>query len=297
MILRGHLGSVLLIGLLAIPLTSRRGDFELFSQDATAVTAPLDSAAWDALRQGIEDKEAQHRKTAIAAIGTIGVDPEAVKLVERGLQDKDTEVRQTAAATLGEMGAHDAIPYLKAALDDSPEVSFTAAKALWDLGDSSSRDIIQAVMTGERKDKPGRMHGAMQEAKHKMHSPGELAYMGAKEATGVVFAPASIGIVAIHEAMKESKNDPGAPGRAAAASILGKDPDPYSLILLEWGLGDNSWAVRVAVAKALGERGNEKSIAKLDPLLSDEHHAVRYMAAASMVKLSLKKPAPTASGN
>jgi HEAT repeat protein len=288
-VLHRHLGSLLLIGLLATPSSSRRGDFELFSQEASAATGPLDSAAWDALRQGIDDKDAQHRKTAIAAAGTIGDDPEAVKLVEHGLQDKDTEVRQTAAATLGEMGAHDAIPNLKAALDDGPEVSFTAAKALWDLGDSSSRDIIQAVMIGERKDSPGRVHGAMQQAKHQMHNPGEPAYMGAKEATGVVFAPASIGITAIHEAMKESKNDPAAPGRAAAAAILGKDSDPYALTLLEWGLCDNSWTVRVAVAKALGERGNEQSIPKLSPLLSDEHHAVRYMAAASMLKLSSKK--------
>jgi HEAT repeat protein len=286
---RGHLGTLLAIGLLAIPVSTKHADFQLFSQETEAVSAPLDSAAWDALRQGICDKDAQHRKTAFASIGTIGDDPEAVKLVVSGLQDKDSEVRQTAAATLGEMGAHDAIPNLKAALDDTPEVSFTAAKALWDLGDSNSRDIIQAVIKGERKDAPGRIQGAMHQAKEKMHNPAELAYMGAKEATGVVFAPASIGIGAIHEAMKESKNDAGAPGRAEAAVILGKDPDPYSLILLEWGLSDKSWAVRVAVAKALGQRGNEQTIAKLSPLLADQRHAVRYMAAASMLKLSLKK--------
>ena len=111
-----HLGSLLLVGLLAIPLSTKRADFELFSQETEAVSAPLDSAAWDALRQGVCDKDVQHRKTAIASIGTIGDDPEAVKLVVSGLQDKDSEVRQTAAATLGEMGAHDAIPNLKAAL-------------------------------------------------------------------------------------------------------------------------------------------------------------------------------------
>jgi hypothetical protein len=43
------------------------------------------------------------------------------------------------------------------------------------------------------------------------------------------------------------------------------------------------------VAKALGQRGNEQTIAKLSPLLADQRHAVRYMAAASMLKLSLKK--------
>lgn len=289
-------------GLLAIPLTSKHGDFELFSQDASKATIPSDSSAWDALRSGIEEKDAERRKTAIAAIGTIGDNAEAAKLVERGLQDKDSEVRQTAAATLGAMGAHDAIPSLQAALDDNPEVSFTAAKALWDLGDSSSEDIIEAVFTGERKDKPGKVHSAIKEAKHKMRNPSELAFMGAKEATGAVFGPASIGVVALHEAMKEMKNDAGAAGRAAAAAILAKDSDPYALTLLEWGLADKNWAVRVAVAKALGERGNQQTIAKLAPMLSDEHHAVRYMAAASMVKLhgsqsAAALPAPSASSS
>jgi HEAT repeat protein len=187
------------------------------------------------------------------------------------------------------MGAKDAIPQLKASLDDqSPEVSFTAAKALTDLGDDSGRDIIQAVMSGERTDKPSRLHGMMHEAKHRLR-PSQLALMGVKEASGVFLGPASMSIDAIQEAMKESKKDSAAPGRAAAAAILAKDADPYSLILLEWGLGDNNWAVRVAVAKALGERGNQQSIVKLSSLLSDEHHAVRYMAAASMVKLSSKK--------
>jgi HEAT repeat protein len=290
---RGHVGSLLVIGLLAIPLHTKHSDFELFSQDATASTGPLDSAAWDALRKGIDDGDAKHRTTAISAIGTIGPEPEAVKLVTRGLQDKDSDVRQTAAATLGEMGARDAIPHLKASLDDqSPEVSFTAAKALWDLGDTSSRDIIQAVMAGERSDKPSMLHSAMKEAKHRLR-PSQLALMGVKEASGVFLGPASMSIDAVQEAMKEAKKDSAAPGRAAAAAILGKDSDPYSLVLLEWGLGDKNWAVRVAVAKALGERGNEQTIVKLSPLLSDDHHAVRYMAAASMVKLSLKKSTPS----
>jgi HEAT repeat protein len=288
---RGHLGLLLVIGLLAVPASFRQ---ELFSQEATAATSPLDSSAWDVLRKGMDDGDAQHRKTVIAAIGTIGPEPEAVKLVVRGLQDKDTLVRQTAAATLGEMGAHDAVQHLRAALDDSPEVSFTAAKSLWQLGDTSSREIIQAVMAGERSDKPSMLHSAMKDAKHRLR-PSQLALMGVKEASGTFLGPGSMGIDAIQEAMKEAKKDSAAPGRAAAAAILGKDPDPYSLVLLEWGLSDSNWAVRVAVAKALGERGNQQTIVKLSPLLSDDHHAVRYMAAASMVKLSLKKSIPSGS--
>src|SRR5262249_16941554 len=106
-----------------------------------------------------------------------------------------------------------------------------------------------------------------------------------KEATGTFLGPASMGITVAQEALK----DAGVPGRTAAAEILGKDPDPYALTLLEWALGDKSWAVRAAVAKALGNRGNRDTIPKLRPLLTDDRHAVRYLAAASIVKLSLDR--------
>jgi HEAT repeat protein len=249
--------------------------------------------AWATLRDGMAENDVKHRETAIAAIGTIGSDPQALRLVERGLQDKDPHVRQTAAATLGQAGDKEAIPYLKAALKDEPEVSFTAAKALWDLGDRSGQDIFEEVIEGQRKNVPGKLHGAFDQAKKKMN-PGQLALMGAEDGTGAVFGPASLGIAAVEEAVKTVKNDTGAEGRRIAAEELATDPDPYALTLLEWALGDSNWGVRVAVAKALGERGNQGSIPKLAPLLEDDHHAVRYMAAASIVKLNLRNQVSSA---
>jgi hypothetical protein len=125
------------------------------------------------------------------------------------------------------MGAHDAIPHLKASLDDNnPEVSFTAPTALWDLGDTSSRDIIQAVMSGERSDKPGKLHTAIEEAKNKLR-PSELAFMGVKEASGVFLGRASMGIDAIHEAMQENKKDAAArPAARPRPRFLAKIPIP-----------------------------------------------------------------------
>jgi len=46
----------------------------------------------------------------------------------------------------------------------------------------------------------------------------------------------------------------------------------------------------------LGERLNHQPIVKLSPLLSDDHPAVRYIAAASMVKLDLKRSAASGEG-
>lgn len=263
---------------------------ELYRLEADSATGPAVSAAWDVMTKGLHDADANHRKTAIAALGTVGDMKQAVEVIEQALQDKSTDVRQTAAHTLGEMKATEAIPDLKAALrDSSPEVSFTAAKALWDLGDTeSSRDMFQAVLEGERSGEPGKLQGAMRTAKKKL-TPGQMALMGVNETGRTMLGPASIVVTAAEEATKEVKKDAAAAGRSISAEVLAKDSDPYALPLLEWALGDSNWAVRLAVAKGLGERGNEATIAKLQPVLNDERHAVRYMAAASIIKLSRKE--------
>ena len=63
--------------------------------------------------------------------------------------------------------------------------------------------------------------------------------MGAKDAAGLL-GPTAIGIDAVEEAVQESKSNGGAPGRVVSAEVLGKDSDPYALMLLEWALGDSS---------------------------------------------------------
>lgn len=246
---------------------------------------PARTIAWEVLNQGLNDSDADHRKKAIAALGTVGPVPEAVQAVAKCLQDKDTPVRQLAAESLGEMRSRDAIPALQAALDDNPEVSFTAAKALWNLGDYSGREIFQEVLEGERRGGPTKVQTAVRKAKKKLHNPTELALMGVKDATAVLFGPASMGINVAQEIAKNTQ-DTGASGRTVAAGMLAKDPDPYALTLLEWAISDGNWVVRAAAAKALGERGNLDTVQKLRPLLSDDHHAVRYIAAASILKLS-----------
>ena len=52
--------------------------------------------------------------------------------------------------------------------------------------------------------------------------------------------------------------------------------------------------VRAAAAKALGKCGNVTTIDKLMRLLAENSDAVRYMAAASVVRLSIEKLPATA---
>src|SRR5258708_10606662 len=113
---RTQITYLLAAGILAFPPhpldNLRIGTSELASQDTTGLTGPPNVAAWDTLNKGVDDGDAEHRRKAIAAAGTVGPDKQAVELVARGLKDKDLLVRQTAAATLGEMNSQDASPHL-----------------------------------------------------------------------------------------------------------------------------------------------------------------------------------------
>jgi HEAT repeat protein len=98
-----------------------------------------------------------------------------------------------------------------------------------------------------------------------------------------MFGPASMVIPAIKDTT--DLKGKGAPGKAAAVAYLAKYPDPYAIQLLEWALNDDNQFVRLEAAKALGNRGNSGSIAKLESLYFDKHTIVRDMAAASVLRI------------
>jgi HEAT repeat protein len=255
-----------------------------YGMDTTvAVVASSRDAAWAALEGPLHSGNLDHRRQALAALATIEPsNARAVKLIEDALQDKDPRVRATAATALGEMKAKQAIPYLKEALSDDGEVAFAAAKALCDLGDAGGRDMLVDVIAGDRKASPGMVENAIRDARKKLRHPQSFVLTGAQETTGALFGPASMGIVAAREAFRYR----GASQRAIAASYLAKDPEPYAATLLEWALGDDSFGVRAAAARGLGERGTAASVPKLQSLLGDDRDAVRTMAAASIIRIT-----------
>ena len=260
---------------------------------SAAENLPSTSEAWAQLDKGLKSGSLEHRRQALLALATIeGSNQDAVRRGEEALHDSDARVRQQAALTLGEMKATSAIPALKAALDDHGEVAFAAAKALTDLGDPSGRDMLIAVLAGDRSATPGMMTNAVREAQRRVKHPQGLILMGAEDAAGTMFGPAGMAITAITDAAHLKSK--GAPARAAAAAYLAKDTDRYAVTLLEWALADESRWVRIEAAKGVGLRGNADNIPALEPLLKDDHNAVRCMAAASIIRLASKGSATTA---
>ncbi len=256
-----------------------------------ALQAQPEKTAWEVLKSGLTEKNPDRRRQAVTAIGSIGLEPDAIQLVEGALRDSDSLVRQTAAAELGQMKARQSIPALKTALDDAwPEVAFAAAKALWDMGDRSGLDLIEDVLTGQQKSNEGGVKGALRDAKRKMHDPKAVAVMGLKEASGVLLGPFNIGIIAAEQVFKDGATG----GRILATTLLAQNCDVESVRLLEWSsTKDKSWAVKAASARALGQCSNQAAIPTLEQNLSDSNAAVKCMAAGAIIRLSRKAVAHT----
>jgi HEAT repeat protein len=247
--------------------------------------AEASAASWACLREGVSNKNSDHRTQSVYALGTLGVQPETVSLIEARLQDADSFVRQAAAKTLGDMQARESVPKLHAALDDkSAAVSFTAAQALWRMGDESGTSILAQVLAGERGVSPGLIHTEWHDMHEQLHNPTSIAEFGAVQAAGAFLGPAGFGVAALEELAK----DKTAGVRAISAGMLGDGRDPGDRVLLEDALKDKSWLVRAAAAQALGQAGDQSDIEKLMPIMNNSHPAVRYKAAAAIVRLTTK---------
>ena len=263
----------------------RRTTYAAFLLSVLPLIGQPSVAAWDVLKRGLMETNLDKRKQAVLAVASIGPAPEVIELMNLALRDKEVEVRQTAAAAIADAKLQQCLPNLQAALDDTGEVAFTAAKSLWEMGDRSGRKVLLDVVTGELKDTTGFFEGAVRDAKSKIRNPRSLTRMGVREASGALLGPFSMGIFLAEDMMK----DAGAPTRALAFTLMAQECEAYSVQLMEWALrGDKNNLVRAAAAKSLGRCGNLSTIPKLMILLPESSEAVRFMAAAAIVRLTIQ---------
>ena len=239
---------------------------------------------WKTLEIGISDHNSARRAEALQALGTLGSSARAIRVVASILaSDQDSSIRVIAAQVLGEMNARSAIPSLRKSLkDESMGVRFQAAKSLWAMGDRSGRPILIQILAGEKSTSPGLIKSQLDSAKKEFEDPKKLAMYGAMEAASSLFGPAGWGI----KVMQEVTHDRSAPARATSAILLGPDPSLDGLRELEDALTDKNWIVRAAAAQALGSTHHRAAISSLRSLLHDSKPPVRYMAAASIIRLS-----------
>ncbi|HET9741992.1 MAG TPA: HEAT repeat domain-containing protein [Terriglobales bacterium] len=237
--------------------------------------------AWELLDKGVASHSADIRAMTVGALGVVINNRHVIRIAEKSLRDSNPLVRAAAATALGKMHARASVPRLLAALDDKePEVVLAAAKSLISLHNGRGYEVYYEVLTGQRK---GGKNAVEQEL-GVLRNPKKLAEMGFEE--GIGFVPfGSMGL----EAYRVLRGGSEMGVRAAAATILAHDPDPGAATALADAAGDPNWHVRVAAIDAIAERGDRRLLSAVLPGLEDEKQAVRYAAAAAVLRLSTAK--------
>jgi HEAT repeat protein len=248
--------------------------------------------AWDVLQKDLQDSNPEKRKMTASALAGAGLNTKALEMLYDAMtNDKDPEVRQAATVSLGEMKARVAIPKLKAAMDNDPEVSFVAARSLWLMGDRSGRDLIEIVATGQQKSPTGKISQAKLEASRRLHDPNGLARMGAEAAESALLGPFAIGLTAA----KDLAKDGAAQSRLSAITLLLQQCDKESGESIKTAFeNDKSEAVRAGAAKALGTCGGHLALQSLTDAVTSEKLSVQLAAAATLIRISSAPGGPRA---
>ena len=248
---------------------------------ATSVT--LQNRSRILLEDGLKDGNPDVRAQAVQALGLVGPREPYISELEAMLDDKDVAVRLATVASLVDLRNPRTPVVLKKALaDEVPEVSFSAAKALWSLKEPEGKDALLSVLAGETKTSSGYISKQKRDTFRLIHTPRTMFLFALKEGMG--FAPVP-GLGAGAASLQGILADPSVSGRATTALLLSNDGDPMVRDALLDALSDKDASVRAAAVHAIALRDDPGAMNDLAPMLDDKKEAVRLRAAAALLRL------------
>ena len=246
---------------------------------------------WDTLTNAAHDpKHPDVRIQALAALGTLGVNPHAETMIIAAMKDPDLDVRTAAVLAAGQTKNRNLTTNLRSMLDDKePQVAFASATTLWKMNDRSGEDILIAVVDGDRKATAGLKDSTMHTMNKDLHNPATLARIGALQAGSMLLGPFGIGITA-YEYMRKNGGDSA---RVTAIEQISQEKTNPIRANLVSALSDKDPAVRAAAAKALGMNYHDKAVSDaLLPVFDAPKKPVRLTAAAAYIN-STSPPRPS----
>jgi len=245
------------------------------------------------LGAALGDKNPDVRKQAVAALGLIGPREPYLSQISNAISDKDVYVRLAAVASLVDLKDKATLSTLeKALLDDSPEVSFAAARAMFGLGDPRGREALLTILHRDAKTESGFITAQKRDTLRMFHTPKTLMMFAIKQ--GVGFAPVP-GLGAGVSSLEDILSDNGVTGRATTALLLANDRSPEVLDGLKDAIDDKDASVRAAVVHAMALRDDRTLLPVLLPMFDDAKESVRLRAAAGYLRLAwLPVPRPPA---
>lgn len=246
--------------------------------------APTETQCNEMLEHALSARNPDTRKQAVIALSLASDRGPLLAMLLGMTDDKDVPVRVAVMTSLGDVKSKSAIQALrKAVADPVPEVSFAAAKMLWNLHDEEGKQALLAVVEGESKTSSGYITSEMRQALRMMHTPTTTFLYAVREGMGFVPVP---GLGQGIASMQAILTDPGTSGRATAVLLLGKDNDKALIPSLRDALHDKNWTVRAAAVHSFALRNDPSLREDLVPLLDDEKEAVRLRAAAGYLRLT-----------
>ncbi len=247
---------------------------------------PLDNARTQ-LHEALEARNPDTRKQAVQALGLIGPrQPYLGQLIDM-MRDKDVDVRLATISSMLDVKGPEIMPTLRKALeDDVPEVSFSAAKALWMLDDPAGREAMLLLLQGESKMSSSQLSTKSRDTLRMFHTPKKLMIFIMRKGAGSSGVP---GLGRGISSLEGMLIDGELTGRAGTVLLLSNDDDPKVQSAIRKGLTDKAWSVRAASAHAMAMQNNIDVQRELVPLLDDKKQAVRVRASAAYIRLELIK--------
>jgi HEAT repeat protein len=254
-----------------------------------ASKAELSTEAWSILKVAVEDKHADTRIQALAALGTMS-DQRSTAMIANAMDDADLDVRTAAVLAAGLSKTTTLRGKMHSMLNDKePQVAFAAATTLWKLNDRTGEDILMAVANGDRKANASMVNGAEHTINKDFHNPATLAKMGALQGASMLLGPFGFGITA-YEAMKKNG---GSSARVTSIEQLSEERTaPVRAAMLD-ALTDKDPGVRAAAAKALGTYHEADVATELSKLMIDPKAPVRFTGAAAYLRSVGASTTPT----
>ncbi len=206
-----------------------------------------------------------------------------------GLRSRRAARRARAAADLGLVGATDALPALRAALDD-PDLPVRRA-AVWAVGQVGDRQALAELVSrlGDPSENIGRRVQEVVAVRGHEVEQEILDYVAATESRpGRLAGVELIGwlrIAAGVPLLLRLIDDPDAETRIKSVKAAAAIGDPRFLAPFHERLRDAQWEVRCQAAKGLGVLGSPTSVPHLDAALRDQQWWVRFYAAAALAEI------------
>ena len=257
---------------------------------AQALGSLADPRAVDALLEALrDDSDADVRKMAAWALGEIE-SPRAVAGLSQAVRsDRSADVRAMAAWALGEIESPEGVPALGAALrDSSVEVR---RMAVWGLGEIESAEAVEWLTPALRDDDVEirrKAAWALGEIESASAVPALGAALGDADAEVRSMAAWALGEIqspAAIDALRAAVRDSNVEVRRHAVWALGEIEDARAVGPLSQALSDSDREVRKTAAWALGEIQDPSAIPALRPLLQDSDAEVRKTAIWALVEM------------